>query len=264
MTNLRVCRLALGLLTPLIASAQTDSPLKFEVATIKPAPPGPYGVRGGCHGIDSVYSPAQQSEAPPLGRCVVTDARLSHLVGVAWDVEMNMLKTGPDWMQRGDDRFNVEAKADSPTTTTEKELLQMLQALLIERFHMKYHLQPVQMDGFALTVAKGGPKLAPSKSEDAGMAFGPDGKPVRGAGVFKAKKISMKELTRMLSLFGERGPGVDRTGLTGVYDLTLTWDNDKGPDLDTALHEQLGLRRQSEKVSTSYFVIDSAQKPSAN
>ena len=68
----------------------------------------------------------------------------------------------------------------------------------------------------------------------------------------------------MLSLFGDHGPGVDRTGLTGLYDFTLTWDNEAGPDLETALREQLGLRMQSEKVPTSYFVIDSAKRPSAN
>jgi uncharacterized protein (TIGR03435 family) len=245
-------------------SPSADAAPAFEVASIRPAKDGVQGVRGGCHGIDSVYTPGQQTEIPPLGRCVIRDGRLSHMVGIAWNIDMNMLKSGPDWIQRGVDRFNVEAKAENPTKTTEKQLLQMLQALLIERFQMKFHREPVELSGFALTVDKGGSKLVPSKSEDAEASFGAGGKPARGAGVFKARRMSLSEFVRMLSLFGDHGPGVDRTGLAGFYDFTLTWDNEAGPTLDTALREQLGLRMQSEKVATSYFVIDSAQRPSEN
>jgi uncharacterized protein (TIGR03435 family) len=248
-------------------SAPTDAPLTFEVASIKPAKNGFGGVEGGCHGIDSVYTPGHEASAPPLGRCVITDGRLSHMVGIAWDITMQMLKTGPDWIQRGDERFNLEAKAENPTKTTEKQLLQMLQALLIERFQMKFHLEPVLLPGFGLTVAKGGSKLKPSKSQDTDDSFGPKGKPGRDRGEFIARRFSMREFVRMLSAFGDRGPGVDRTGLTGLtglYDFTLTWDNEAGPTLETALREQLGLRMESEKVSASYFVIDSAKQPSAN
>jgi uncharacterized protein (TIGR03435 family) len=42
------------------------------------------------------------------------------------------------------------------------------------------------------------------------------------------------------------------------------WDDDAGPTLDVALQEQLGLRLESQKVPVAYFVIDSAQRPSAN
>lgn len=252
-------------LLPLHAqSPEPDKALTFEVASIKPANSGMNGVRGGCHGIDSVYTPGEQASAPPLGRCVITDGRLSHMVGIAWDITMPMLKTGPDWMQRGDERFNLQAKAEFPTKTTEKQLLQMLQNLLIERFQMKYHREPVELPGFGLTVAKGGPKFEESKSGDTKFSFGPGGKPGPGAGVFKATRYSMHEFVRMLSVFGDHGPGVDRTGLTAFYDFTLTWDNDQGPTLDTALREQLGLRMQPEKVQTSYFVIDSAHRPSEN
>jgi uncharacterized protein (TIGR03435 family) len=243
---------------------QAGAPLTFEVASIRLTTDGVQGVRGGCHGIDTVYTPGQQNEVPPLGRCVIRDGRLSHMVGIAWDITMQMLKTGPDWIQRGYERFNLEAKAEDPSRTTEKQLLQMLQALLIECFQLKFHLEPVDLSGFALTVAKGGPKLVESKSQDSDGSFGPKGKPSAGAGMFKARRYSMREFVRLLSAFGDRGPGVDETGLTGLYDFTLTWDNEAGPTLETALREQLGLRMQSAKVTTSYFVIDSARRPSEN
>ena len=252
---------AFGSPRPALAqSSPTDAPLAFEVASIRPATSGINGVRGGCRGIDSAYA----ADAPPLGRCVITDARLSHLVGIAWDITMPMLKTGPDWIQRGDERFNIVAKAEDPSRTTEKQLLQMLQTLLIERFRMKFHIEPVQLPGFALTVAKGGPKLQPTTSEAADFSFGPGGKPGPGVGMFKVRRYSMRELAGMLSVFGDRGPGVDRTELEGFYDFTLTWNDEMGPTLETALREQLGLRMESARVQTSYFVIDSAQRPSEN
>jgi uncharacterized protein (TIGR03435 family) len=254
----------LFLVAPLLhAQAQSASPkLAFDVASIKLSKSGVNGVRGGCHGVDSVYTPGEQAEAPPLGRCVITDARLSHLVGRAWDITMPMLKSGPDWIQRGDERYNVEAEAENPTKSTEAQLLEMLQALLIERFQMKFHFEPVMLPGFALTIAKGGTKLRESKSADADVSF--DGGKPGGSGVFRARRFSMREFVRMLSGFGDHGPGVDRTGLTGLYDISLTWDNKAGPDISTALREQLGLQMRSEKVSTAYFVIDSAKRPSAN
>lgn len=241
--------------------AQPDLARTFEVAAIKPAKLGFNGVRGGCHGIDSIDP---QVQSVPLGRCVITDGRLSHMVGIAWDITMPMLKTGPDWIQRGDERFNLEAKAENPSKTTEKQLLEMLRALLIERFQMKFHIEQVQLPGFGLILAKGGPKLQESKSVGAESSFGPHGKPGPEAGMFKARSCSMREFVRMLSVFGDRGPGVDRTGLIGLYDFTLSWDNEAGPTLETALREQLGLRMQSEKVQTAYFVIDSAHRPSEN
>ncbi len=262
---------AIGLQTVPYASAQNPStPLSFEVASVKVAAEGRNGVRGGCHGIDSVYTPQQQAEAPPLGRCVITDARLSHLIGIAYGITMLNLKTGPDWIQRGDLRFNVEAKAENPNKTTEQQLLTMLQNTLVERFQMKFHRETSETSGFALLVGKNGPKLQATKSDEKGLTFtGPEGKaelkPFPGQPIsMKACKVSIPELLNFLTALGGHGPGVDKTGLSGEYDFGLSWDEQAGPDLSTALRDQLGLRMEAEKVPVSVFVVDSAQKPSAN
>ena len=70
----------------------------FEVASLKPANPEGGGVRGGCHGIDSVYAGAnERATAPPLGRCVITDGRLSHMIGIAFRIaSMQYIKGGPE------------------------------------------------------------------------------------------------------------------------------------------------------------------------
>jgi uncharacterized protein (TIGR03435 family) len=256
------------------ASAQANAapePLKFEVASIKVANSGFNGVRGGCRGVDSVYTPEEQARGgiPSLGRCVITDARLSHLIGIAYGVSMQVLDTGQDWIQRGDLRFDVQAKAENPASATRQQLLTMLQNLLVERFQIKFHNVTKEEPGFALVVAKNGPKLHPSTSEDEKMTFiGPNGvelpKPMGPVVKVNAKKCSVSALKDLIAFAGNMGQGVDRTGLTGVYDFTLSWNEEEGPSLASALRNQLGLDVKPEKLPVVRFVLDSAQKPTAN
>jgi uncharacterized protein (TIGR03435 family) len=262
----------LGLLAMLQANSQTqpagDPHLTFEVASVKVAAPGPNGVEGGCHGIDSVYSGRQRQSPPPLGRCVITAARLSHLIGIAYGTSMQALKSGPDWIQRGDLRFDVQAKAEDASKTTEKQLLTMLQNLLIDRFHLQFHYETTEEPGFVLTVAKNGPKLKPSTSEQEQLSFhGPKGesfgKPMGGPTIsMSANKFSINMLAEILSRLGS--PVVDKTGLTGEYDFTLAWDDENGPVLSSAVRDQLGLTLRPEKIPVSTLIVDSAQKPSEN
>ncbi len=243
--------------------------LSFEVASVKVSTLGG-GVEGGCHGIDTVYKGSQREAPPPLGRCVITCARLSHLIGIAYGVTMQDLKTGPDWIQRGDLRFDVQAKAEDPTKTTEKQLLTMLQNLLVDRFQLKFHYENKDVPGSSLNVGKNAPKLQKSTSEEPSISFrGPTGevyaKPAGGPAIsLIARKCSVAQLASLLSLFGAAGPVQDKTGLTGEYDFSLSWDQENGPALSTAVRDQLGLVMKQEKVSTSTLVVDSAQKPAAN
>jgi uncharacterized protein (TIGR03435 family) len=52
-----------------------------------------------------------------------------------------------------------------------------------------------------------------------------------------------RELAKVLTMMGR--PTVDKTGDTGEYDFTLSWDENAGPTLSTALKEQLGLQVES-------------------
>ena len=218
-----------------------------------------------------MYTPEEQANGriPPLGRCVITDARLSHLIGIAYGVTMQALDTGQDWIQRGDLRFDVEAKAENPGTATRQQLLTMLQNMLVERFQIKFHTVTKEEPGFALTVAKNGPKLHPSTSENEKLTFlGSNGqevsKPAGNAIKVVAQKCSVSELKDLLAFAGNMGPGVDKTGLTGAYDFTLAWNEEEGPSRATALRAQVGLQVRPEKVPVSRFVLDSAQKPTPN
>ncbi len=165
----------------------------------------------------------------------------------------------------GADRYNIEAKVEDPQKATEDQLLQMLQALLVERFSLKYHRESVDMPGFALVVSAKGPKLSRAKDQELSMSF--------GGGVQKpnpeeaislhVRGCSMARLANLLTQMSS-GPVTDKTGLEGVYDFELNWDENAGPALSTALQQQLGLRLESQKVPVSMFVIESARKPAGN
>ena len=145
----------------------------------------------------------------------------------------------------------------------------MLQNLLVERFQIKFHNVTKEEPGFALVVAKNGPKLHASTSEEEKLSFlGPNGeelgKPFGHAVRVNARKCSVSALKDVIAFAGNMGQGVDRTGLTGVYDFTLSWNEEEGPSLASALRDQLGLQVKAEKLPVVRFVLDSAQKPTPN
>jgi uncharacterized protein (TIGR03435 family) len=118
-------------------------------------------------------------------------------------------------------------------------------------------------------VAKNGPKLQTSTSDEEKLRFlGSNGeelpKPMGNAIKVNARKCPVSTLKDLIGFVGNIGPGVDKTGLTGVYDFTLSWNEEEGPSLASALRDQLGLQLRSEKISVSRFVLDSAQKPTPN
>jgi uncharacterized protein (TIGR03435 family) len=64
---------------------------------------------------------------------------------------------------------------------------------------------------------------------------------------------------------------VDRTNLTGTFDLELQWSSDEigaalpeGPSLFTALQEQLGLNLEAREELLDVLVIDHIERPSPN
>ena len=87
--------------------------------------------------------------------------------------------------------------------------------------------------------------------------------------------VTIADLARNLSLVAGRSV-VDKTGLTGNFDVELTWTPDgpadgapaggptpvnDGPSLFTALQEQLGLKLDAQRGPVEVLVIDSVEKP---
>jgi uncharacterized protein (TIGR03435 family) len=202
------------------------------------------------------------------------------MIGVAYDITMDLLKGGPDWVAGGDNRYDLEAKAEDPSTATEADLLAMLQRLLADRFKLKFHRETQEMDGFELVVAKNGPKIkqaGPDEEERIGLGTpgsqdvgdvkraavegGKDGAPPV-AMVLSVQKVSMATLAQLLQLFGRMGHIADATNLKGFYDAKLIIET--GQAVNGPLQEQLGLKLEARKIPIEMIVVDSAEKPAAN
>src|SRR6185503_19168628 len=103
---------ALAISAALCSLAAAQSPLAasrltFEAASVRPNTSGYNGVSGGCRGIDS--KSGGENRDIPLGRCVITAGRLSHLIGIAWQLHsIAMLQNSPDWVIGGDERFDIQ------------------------------------------------------------------------------------------------------------------------------------------------------------
>ena len=88
---------------------------------------------------------------------------------------------------------------------------------------------------------------------------------VDGRARMKAPGVRMDTTASYLSL-QLVSPVNDQTGLTGKYDFDLFWSmrppdaDDNGPDLVTAVREQLGLNLKRGKVPVNVLVIDHAEK----
>jgi uncharacterized protein (TIGR03435 family) len=62
---------------------------------------------------------------------------------------------------------------------------------------------------------------------------------------------------------------VDKTGLSGSFDVDLTWTPDPtadttGPSIFTALQEQLGLKLEAQRGPVEVLVIDRAEMPTVD
>jgi uncharacterized protein (TIGR03435 family) len=268
---------ALVLCVPLLAAAQ-----EFEAATIKPSGPQTgFGVHGGPGTGDP-------------GMMTWSNTWLGTLVATAFDVPPDRI-ANPGILARAP--FDVVAKL--PAGAMKEQVPVMLRKLLEARFHMTAHTEMRDSAVWVMTAAKSGPKLKPAGQSDPspndlrsiGAAFQVDKEmfpvPARGEGAtiglngathLAARAITTAKLADLLSADAGR-PIVDKTGLTGTYDVRLSFmpapkpnaappppggpgapaqaDNLNGPPtIFDALRHDLGLRLDSGKGPVKFIVID--------
>jgi len=234
----------------------------FEVASLKPA--GPNNLGDG-------YS----LSLLPGGRLHGVNMSLRQMIQIAWDLKQKNLVTGDvNWLDS--QKYDLDAKASGPLG--EPEARMMLETLLLESFHLKYHRETRQLPVYFLQLAKSGvtgPDLHVSPSGDCGKMPNAqaDANPCGGLGIssgrFRGHRTNMEELATDLSLILGR-PVFDKTALNGSFDLTLTWTPEEvagdasGPSIYTALQEQLGLKVETGRAPVEMIVVDSAEKPTSN
>ncbi|HSY36532.1 MAG TPA: TIGR03435 family protein [Acidobacteriaceae bacterium] len=249
-----------GSATPEAAMSATPPPLQqapaYEVTTVKPPGPTDY--------------------AMPLHQYIQTAFGLpGNATGLVF---------GPAWVNsatyviRGKppDSIRDAMKAMNRVERSKDEDL-MMQALLADRFKMKAHLETRVMPVYDLVVAKGGPKLTENSDASKGMAM-------IGSSRFRATALPIAQLCSLLEVVPDIGGRVivDKTGLTGAYDLNLKWTplqaaapgggesgTSSSPDAGgasffTAIEEQLGLKLVPTKGPAQVVVIDHIERPSEN
>ncbi len=224
----------------------------------------------------------------------VQRATLKDLVTMAYQVHDFQVSGGPAWINS--DRYNIEAKSEPvPVFSQENRMVQLrrLQSLLAERFGLAVHRETKQLPVYELTVAKGGQKLqAPNCIEhEAGDQTIAPGKTVMDycgfgglsrRGQYQASNGSTDELAGALSFVLGRSV-VNKTEVAGRFRIVLTFSGysaatplpdagtpsvapaaELGPDIFTAVQEQLGLKLESAKGPVEVIVIDRVEKPSEN
>ncbi len=272
------------------AAATTPAPA-FEVVSIKP---------------DRAGNGRTMISMHPNGRFTAENISLKFLLQEAYRVKDSQIIGAQGWMAT--DHYDIEAKPEDALVESQKgispehqheQMMQMLQAMLADRFKLALHHETKELPIYALMVAKGGHKLheaAPSKDdEEIPGPMRPDGPQPRhsirmnGRGDLSISAESLDMFAEMLS----RQTGrlvVNKTGLTGNYDFALKWTPDAGeggmfkgpkqpgdgrsgdapppdaagPSIFTALQEQLGLKLESQKGPVDTIVIDHVEKPSEN
>jgi len=243
-------------------------PTEFDAASVKPNREG-NGVRGGCHGGDLKLTPNDAMALIPQGRCVISAGRLSHIMSIAYEFPVARIH-GESSLSWGNDRFDIEAKAEN-AATPQRELLIMLQSLIADRFKLKIHRETRTLKGYELLAAKNGTKLKKPSDDGAAGLVG------RGAAINKfdamdgknkdlnsltGRRTTMAELAAALTNLPGSGPVVDRTGLTGTFDFHHQWEPEES--VNSVLQQQLGLRLEAAQVPVEFIVIDSAQRPAEN
>ena len=93
---------------------------------------------------------------PPMrGSITILNLPLAGIIAQSFRTNRSMMTGDPDWA--GSTRYDIVAKGPDPTVTN-PEVWEMMRSLLIDRFHLKYHIDQREMPIYALTVAPGGQK----------------------------------------------------------------------------------------------------------
>jgi len=216
------------------------------------------------------------------------------LIISAYGVSGERILGMPGWART--ERYDVRARTSKPSS--KEDVLAMLRTLLADRFSIKIHRDTREMDVYALVVAKPGslgPKLHRVVVDcetntlvtgSAPLLFPPDARPPCGNMISNARfrpeggpalvrnQFAALTMERMASsLPGVGRPVIDRTGLTGMFDVELeylseggapaTTDREplSGPTLREALRQQLGLDLRPDRGSIEFLVIDSITRP---
>jgi uncharacterized protein (TIGR03435 family) len=258
----------------------TTSQPSFEVASVKP---------------NNSAADSGRISGPAPGRFTVTNTPLRFIVLYAYQLLDHQLIAAPEWTFSSS--FDISATYPPGNVPTDQDVRLMLQSLLASRFSFVGRRETRQLPAYALVMARRDGSLGPQlvrSNVDCEKVLAEQRPQTRAGGTAEGAPGGARPVCRMVvsrrfltagtrtiqnlsvslqSLVGR--PVVDRTGLSGTFDMGLQWTSgvvapaaggtaappDDGPSLFTALQEQLGLKLESTRAPFEVLVIDSVQRP---
>jgi uncharacterized protein (TIGR03435 family) len=251
-------------------SKAVDALPRFEVATVRLT--------------DTHQARWTGVKVDPGGRVQIHGAPLKGLVSIAFHLSYWQISGGEKWI--GEDLYDIEAKPPEemqPRITNirhsvwgieDEKLCQMLQALLTDRFQLRFHREIKTGDIYFLETSGKPVRLVPaidrSKGEQASSPAGFSGEIEFTDATWYLFNTSMPQLARFAGNYIVHRPVLDHTGLAGSFDYkspTQLGPDQRQIDLASAfplLLSEIGLKLQAAKGPVETLVIESAERPSDN
>jgi len=194
---------------------------------------------------------------------------VEQLLVFSYGLHDNQLANIPEWARH--EEWDVKGVPDISGKLSVRQYKGIVRKVLTERFGMKAHIEQREMAVFVLVRDREGLKIVKSarpSDEPADESEDANG----GQVSMHAVNMSMGELAEWMNFSADK-PVIDRTGLTGRYDLALKWTEDEmrapaesntSPGLLTAVQEQLGLKLEATRASAELLVIDQMERPGTN
>ena len=255
------------LLFAFVALAPAQIRPEFEVASVKIVPPG-----------DNTESYMPTLDIASGGTLHISNRRLDEIIMLAYNIGVKQL-VGPRWLTEPNTdpsvvtRYEILAKV--PGDAKKDQIPLMLQKLLEDRFKLQAHRDSRATQVYVLGVGKGGPKLetsVPNGSRKPGCARVINGEVGAAADCYNLTAAQLaQQLQSLAPGYFRDGPIVDRTSLTGTYDLRLEWMMQQqldagmtGPTIFAAV-EKLGLTLEKKRDAAEVLIIDRCeQTPTEN
>ncbi len=247
--------------TMLVSACAIFAQPTFEVSTVKPADPD-------SQGMTFRYAGPR--------RFTANNHTVKECIGFAYNLTPALMPGGPAWIES--DRFDIVGEIPGETQPPRAQLLLMFQALLADRFKLKFHREQKEMTVYNLVVGKNGLKIKESAEGPAAGSLLIGFAPPRGRNL-PARNATMEGFASLLQRVVVDRPVIDKTGLSGRYDFDLEWsvdgtragqsapppgaELDTQPDITVAI-QKLGLKLESAKGMLDVLVIDHVEKPDAN
>lgn len=222
------------------------------------------------------------------GRIAITAATVFRLVAAAYGypcgaaLDVKLIAGGPEWIQT--DAFHIQATvpAGAPSYTLQQlqdnaapVLQAMLRNLLADRFHLAVRRTTKEASIYNVSFVKEG-RVKPSADQSptelslvSGSRGNFDMALDRTAGIVRLVATAIPMSRLITPMQGRDGRMViDRTGMTGVYDIAPTTIDvgPSGPGVSVwpQIMDALGFKLESVREPVEFLTIDRLERPTAN